>query len=139
MVLDTGVLSRSSLTVTTLTLYSTPGIRLSKVQEFWPASTNSSTLFPSCPLVGVQVTLYPVISKQGHSQSTSRTERKLDENLYFFSSSGCSGVPGVAAPFHWTMSSPVFGFDSRLRSVGGDKAGDDSKKQTSAEGKSTKN
>lgn len=31
-------------------------------------------------------------------------------------------VPGALAPFHWTMSSPVPGFDSRLRSVGGDRA-----------------
>lgn len=31
-------------------------------------------------------------------------------------------VPGVLAPFHWTMSSPVPGFDSRLRSVGGERA-----------------
>lgn len=31
-------------------------------------------------------------------------------------------VPGVLAPFHWTTSSPVPGFDSRLRSVGGDRA-----------------
>lgn len=31
-------------------------------------------------------------------------------------------VPGALAPFHWTTTSPVPGFDSRLRSVGGDRA-----------------
>lgn len=36
---------------------------------------------------------------------------------------GISSPPGVLAPFHWTMSSPVAGLDSRLRSVGGDRAG----------------
>lgn len=34
----------------------------------------------------------------------------------------CVCVPGALAPFHWTTSSPVPGFDSRLRSVGGDSA-----------------
>lgn len=38
-------------------------------------------------------------------------------------------VPGVLAPFHWTTSSPVLGFDSRLRSVGGDRAGDEEEKK----------
>lgn len=32
-------------------------------------------------------------------------------------------VPGMLAPFHWTVSSPVPGLDSKLRSVGGDRAG----------------
>lgn len=42
-----------------------------------------------------------------------------------FMHSGYAGVcvPGVLAPFHWTVSSPVPGLDSRLRSVGGDRAG----------------
>lgn len=57
MMVETGELSMSSFTVTTLTLYSTPGLRFSRVQEFSPASTNSSTLLPCWPLVGVQVTL----------------------------------------------------------------------------------
>lgn len=41
-------------------------------------------------------------------------------NLRYGNAGKC--VPGVLAPFHWTMSSPVPGFDSRLRSVGGDRA-----------------
>ncbi len=61
-VVETGTLSMSSFTVNTLTLYSTPGLRFSNVHEFCPAFTNSSIEFPCCPLVGVQVTLWPVMS-----------------------------------------------------------------------------
>ncbi len=42
-------------------------------------------------------------------------------------------VPGVLAPLHRTVSSPVLGLDSRLRSVGGDRAGDKEEKQESDE------
>lgn len=53
----------------------------------------------------------------------------------FFMPSGYAGVrvPGVLAPFHWTVSSPVPGLDSRLRSVGGDTAGDEEEKEESEE------
>lgn len=44
-------------------------------------------------------------------------------------------VPGVLAPFHWTTSSPVLGLDSRLRSVGGDRAGGEEEKEESEEEK----
>lgn len=37
-------------------------------------------------------------------------------------------VPGVLVPFHWTISSPVPGLDSRLRSVGGERAGNKKRK-----------
>lgn len=90
-VVETGMLSMSSLTVNTLTLYSTPGLKFSNVHEFCPAFTNSSTEFPCCPLVGVQVTLYPVMSAGTeqvlpsedqavhlHSEHMSSFERVLD-------------------------------------------------------------
>lgn len=44
-------------------------------------------------------------------------------------------LPGVLAPFHWTVSSPVPGLDSRLRSVGGDRARDEEEKEESEEEK----
>lgn len=42
-------------------------------------------------------------------------------------------VPGVLAPFHSTVSSPVLGLDSRLRSVGGDSAAEDEEKKEESE------
>lgn len=44
-------------------------------------------------------------------------------------------VPGELAPFHWTTSSPVPGLDSRLRSVGGDRAEDEQEQDKSEEEK----
>lgn len=48
-----------------------------------------------------------------------REEKEIREIIH----SKCVFIPGVLAPFHWTVRSPVPGLDSRLRSVGGDRAG----------------
>lgn len=59
-----GTLSKWPLVVKTLMLYSTPGYRLSSTMEVWSGGTNSSREFTRWPLVGVLVTLYPVMPSE---------------------------------------------------------------------------